>query len=200
MHIVRVCIRALCVCVQAKVRFTGFEASWDTSMPHGSAEMFPARPLHAHSLAALLSSLISRSAIEVDAPEPEAGDGMEESDADDDTTGNLWACGDAPPMPPAGYTYALCPPLETEAQQRELIGRQVLVAHNAEPAGWHVGKVRFFGVGAKWKKVCKTANFMVHYTNETTDGSLKGEEGRELSGRNYGANEWWLLLDSATAS
>ena len=45
-------------CVQAKVRFTGFEASWDTTIPHGSDEMFPARPLHAHSLAVLFGLLV----------------------------------------------------------------------------------------------------------------------------------------------
>jgi hypothetical protein len=82
----------------------------------------------------------------------EAEGGMEESDEEDDTTDNLWECGDAPPAPPAGFTYAPCPPLETEEQQRALIGRQVLVAHNSEPVGWHIGKVRFFGVAAKWKK------------------------------------------------
>ena len=65
----------------------------------------------------------------------EAEDGMEETDEEDDTTDNLWACGDAPLMPPAGYTYAPCPPLETEEQQRALVGRQVLVAHNTEPVG-----------------------------------------------------------------
>ena len=72
---------------------------------------------------------------------------MEESDEEDDTVDDLWACGDAPPSPPAGYVYAPCPPLETEEQQRALVGRQVLVAHNTEPVGWHVGKVRFFGGG-----------------------------------------------------
>ena len=39
------------------------------------------------------------------------------------------------PSPPAGYVYAPCPPLETEEQQRALVGRQVLVAHNTEPVG-----------------------------------------------------------------
>ena len=43
---------------QVKVRFTGFEASWDTRMAHGSHELFPARPLHAHSLAVLLGLLL----------------------------------------------------------------------------------------------------------------------------------------------
>ena len=95
-------------------------------------------------------------------------------------------------MPAAGDRGAV------EAQQRALVGRQVLVAHNTEPVGWqwHVGKVRFFGVGAKVKKACKTANFMVYYTEKDTRAVCSnGEEGRELTTRNYGADEWWLLLD-----
>ena len=48
----------VCGCVQAKVRFTGFEESWDTLMPHGSDKMFPARQLSVHSLAVLLGSLL----------------------------------------------------------------------------------------------------------------------------------------------
>ena len=44
-----------------------------------------------------------------------------------------------------------------------------------------MGKVRFFGVGAKWKKHCETANFLVTYTKKDTGGLLNGEEARELS-------------------
>ena len=36
---------------------------------------------------------------------------------------------------------------------------------------------------------------MVYYTKKDTGGLLNGEEGRELAARNYGADEWWLLLD-----
>ena len=64
--------------------------------------------------------------------------------------------------------------------------------------GWHVGKVRFFGVGAKWKKQCETANFLVYYTKKDTGGLLNGEEARELSSRNYGTDEWWLLLTGSS--
>ena len=102
--------------------------------------------------------------------------------------------------PLATCMHAPCPPLETEEQQRALVGRQVLVAHNTEPVGWHVGKVRFFGVGAKWKKQCETANFLVYYTKKDTGGLLNGEEARELSSRNYGPDEWWLLLDPTGSS
>ena len=60
---------------------------------------------------------------------------MEESDEEDDTIDNLWACGDAEETPPVGYTYAPCPSLETDDQCTALIGRRVLVAHNTNPIG-----------------------------------------------------------------
>ena len=54
------------------------------------------------------------------------------------------------------------------------------------------------GVGAKWKKHCETANFLVTYTKKDTGGLLNGEEARELSSRNYGTDEWWLLLTGSS--
>ena len=66
------------------------------------------------------------------------------------------------------------------------------------PPQFNISQVRFFGVGtvgARWKKACETANVMVYYTKKDTGGLLNGEEGRELAARNYGADEWWLLLD-----
>ena len=96
-----------------------------------------------------------------------------------------------------GYTYAPCPPLETDDQCKALLGRRVLVAHNTNPIGWHMGRVRFFGVNAKWRKVCPTANFLVRYTKKETNGEMAegAEEARELSAANYGRDEWWVLLD-----
>ena len=43
--------------------------------------------------------------------------------------------------------------------------------------------------------VRETANFIVQYTKKQTGNALQGDEARELSVRNYGADEWWLLLD-----
>ena len=61
----------------------------------------------------------------------EAQGGMESLDEEDDTLDHLWACGEAPLTPPSGYVYSsTCPPLETEEQQRALVGRRVLVAHH----------------------------------------------------------------------
>ena len=96
---------------------------------------------------------------------------------------------------------------ETEEEQRALVGRRVLVAHNdnsggATPTGWHVGRVRFFGVSSKQKEVCETANFVLRYTKKETNGEIKEglEEPRELSARNYGCDEWWVLLDPLAAT
>ena len=56
------------------------------------------------------------------------------------------------------------------------------------------------GAGAKWKKACATANFIVKYTKKDTDNVLNGEEGCELSAGKYGVDEWWLLLEPAASS
>ena len=55
----------------------------------------------------------------------EAEEGEDSSDEEDDTD-PYWFCGEAPEEPPEGFTYAACPPLETEQQCHELIGRKVL--------------------------------------------------------------------------
>ena len=93
-----------------------------------------------------------------------------------------------------------CPSLETEEQQRALVGRRVLVAHHTEPAGWHVGKVQCYGVSNAEKRLCDTANFKVTYTRKETNGDLNGTEARELSSHNYGRDEWWMLLDQVGSS
>ena len=126
---------------------------------------------------------------------------MDDSDEEDDTDA-LWSCGDAPDEPPEGYAYSLCPPLETEQQHRDLIGRCVLIAHErtkSYEAGWYVGRIKLFGVSAAWKKACPSANFLVKFTTKKeTDNALDGDEGLELATHNYGRGEWWLLLDKVT--
>ena len=68
----------------------------------------------------------------------------------------------------------------------------------ATPIGWHVGRVRFFGVSHAHKKACPTANFVLRYTKKETNAEIKEglEEPRELSAKNYGRDELWVLLDS----
>ena len=125
----------------------------------------------------------------------EADDGADSSEEEDDTA--VWACSDAPAQPPDGFAYAPCPPLDTEQQHRELIGRHVLVAHDSQKAtGWYRGKIKLYGVLEAWKEACPNANFLIKYTKKDTDSTLQGDEARELTVRNYGPGEWWLLLDS----
>ena len=95
--------------------------------------------------------------------------------------------------------YAPCPPLETEEERRALVGRRVLVAHNTDPIGWHVGRVRFFGVSGKWLKACPSSNFLLRYIKKETNSAFTEgqEEARELVASNYGRDEWWVLLDPA---
>ena len=66
---------------------------------------------------------------------------MDSSDEEDDTA--EWACSVAPAEAPPGFAYAPCPPMATEEEQRALVGRRVLVAHDSKQAtGWFLGKVR----------------------------------------------------------
>ena len=78
--------------------------------------------------------------------------------------------------------YATCPPLDTETEQRALVGRRVLVAHDSEKAtGWFIGTVRFFGVSDKHKdkEKCPTATHKILYYLYETDNTLQGMEVRE---------------------
>ena len=48
---------------------------------------------------------------------------------------------------------AACPPLATEQDHRNLVGRKVLIAHERSKtieAGWYLGKVKLFGVSGAW--------------------------------------------------
>ena len=41
--------------------------------------------------------------------------------------------------------------------------------------------------------MCETANFIVQYTKKQTGNALQGDEARELSARNCGADEWSVV-------
>ena len=60
-----------------------------------------------------------------------------------------------------GFVYAPAPPLATEQDHRNLIGRKVLIAHERtktlEP-GWYTGRIKLFGVSASWKKSCPSSS------------------------------------------
>ena len=106
--------------------------------------------------------------------------------------------GDAPEDPPEGFTYAMCPTLESDQDHRALIGRKVLIAHERTKtleAGWYIGRIKLFGVSPAWKKMCPAANFLIKYAKKETANALDGDSALELETHNYGRDEWWLLLD-----
>ena len=91
--------------------------------------------------------------------------------------------------------YAQCPPLATEEEQRKLCGRRILAAHILDGAtGWYMGKVQNFGVGLSWKQPDST-RIVVYTCAQTKTKALEGRVACALTADNYGAAEWWLLLD-----
>ena len=77
---------------------------------------------------------------------------------------------------------------------RPLRGRKPETAHFAPlaclPTSSRVPLIRP-DLASRWKRVCKSANFLVKYP--------KGDSALELATHNYGCNEWWLLLEPTPA-
>ena len=61
-----------------------------------------------------------------------------------------------------------------------------------------MGRIKLFGVSPAWKRVCRSANFLVKYAKKETGNALDGDSALELTTHNYGRDEWWVLLDPAT--
>ena len=105
------------------------------------------------------------------------------------------ACGEAPKTPPKGYTYAPCPSLATEEEQRALKGRKILAAHILDGAtGWYMGTVQAFGVGPSWR-MPEATHIVLYKTSETGNKDLNGRVACTLTAEKYGREEWWLLLE-----
>ena len=98
-----------------------------------------------------------------------------------------------------GFRYAPCPPLGTEEEQRALVGRRTLTAHILKgTVAWYVGTVQAFGVGARMKKeqsAPDATHVLIFAKKDGVPNALVGRVPAQLSASNYGANEWWLLLD-----
>ena len=78
---------------------------------------------------------------------------------------------------------------------RALKGRKILAAHLLDGAtGWFMGTVQAFGVGPAWKQPDAT-HVVVYKQAETKTKELFGRVACRLSAENYGASEWWLLLE-----
>ena len=98
-----------------------------------------------------------------------------------------------------------CPPLVSLDDKKALVGRKVLTAHLEDGAcGWFVGTVFSSSVGVLYKKGKKgvpTATHVVEYKEkETRTKALVGKVAIELSPKNYGPGEWWLLLEPTSAA
>ena len=59
---------------------------------------------------------------------------------------------------------------------------------------WFMGMVQAFGVGPAWKQPDAT-HVVVYKQAETKTKELVGRVACRLSAENYGASEWWLLLE-----
>ena len=57
--------------------------------------------------------------------------------------------------------------------------------------------MRFFGVSAAEQEGLPNGQLKLRFTKKETNSEMKEgqEEVRELAARNYGRDEWWLLLD-----
>ena len=72
---------------------------------------------------------------------------------------------------------------------------RILAAHILDGAtGWYMGKVQNFGVGPSWKQPDST-HIVVYTCAQTKTKALEGRVACALTADNYGAAEWWLLLD-----
>ena len=74
------------------------------------------------------------------------------------------------------------------------------VAHKLkEEDGWYVGTVQHFGVGSSWRQPDAT-HIVMYSQKETGTKHLAGRVACKLAADNYGASEWWLLLEPAPES
>ena len=90
--------------------------------------------------------------------------------------------------------------LANDDEQRTLCGRKILAAHLLDGAtGWYVGTVQHFGVGSSWRQPDAT-HIVIYSQKETGTKQLVGRVACKLAADNYGASEWWLLLEPAPES
>ena len=121
---------------------------------------------------------------------------IDSSDEEDDTAGSV-ACAIGNAIAPAGYTIVDdCPPLATELEKNNMIGKTVLYGWDSKNAtGWFVGTVQSRNPSATDLKKTPTANFVIKYMSKITDGALNGYVACELSARTHGPAEWWVVVE-----
>ena len=134
--------------------------------------------------------------VDDDADEVDGGDGSDSSDDDtalEDTVATF--IGDA--AAPEGYKLLEhCPPLESDADLANFVGKLVLVGHDSRQArGWFVGRVHSLALSAADLRKTPSANMVIKYNPALTDRKLHGLEARELSARTHGVSAWWVALE-----
>lgn len=99
----------------------------------------------------------------------------------------------------AHHRYAeRAPPIDTDAQQLALVGRQIMHAWDTPNIqGWFRGRIAARGVSSSRDlRATPTANFVVSYDRSTTKNKqLHGRVASTLTPGKYGVHEWWLLLE-----
>ena len=121
-------------------------------------------------------------------------------DDEDDTAGSV-ACTIGSAVAPAGYKIVdECPPLTTELEKNNMIGKTVLYGWDSGNAtGWFVGTVHSRNLSATDLKKTQTANFAVKYTSKMAGNATNGNVACELSARTHGPAEWWVLVEKEAA-
>ena len=143
---------------------------------------------------------------EEDAAEEEGEEGdvhgglTDSSDENDDTAGSVADNIGHAKAPPGWKIISEVPPLDTQPERQQLIGKTVLYGHDSKAAtGWFLGTVQSSTVPPSDLKKTPSANFVVEYHAKMTDKKLVGKVSCELSARTYGAAEWWVLVERENA-
>ena len=125
------------------------------------------------------------------------GDGAESDLSEDDTAEPLQDQVGGIEDPPTGFEFVeKCPPLETEADLKALIGQSIMHAWaTTEILGWFQGKVTHMGCSHTDLKATPTANMVIQYKKTVTKHKrLNGRVASTLTADRYGKGEWWVLL------
>lgn len=93
-----------------------------------------------------------------------------------------------------------CPPLTSEADLQNFIGKYIYVGHDSRAAsGWFIGRVQSRNLSDADLKKTPSANFVIKYSSKETNKVLSGLEARELSALTHGPTRWWVELQKKAA-
>jgi hypothetical protein len=133
---------------------------------------------------------------DADSSDYEGGELDSSSEEEDDTAAQGVADLIGSAVAPDGWTIdEVQPPLNSELEMNELIGKNILYGHDSKKAqGWFIGTIQSRNLSPTDLKKTPTANFVVEYHAKLTDKKLVGKVACELSARTWGPKEWWVLV------